>query len=90
MTHESKAAERLALGWHYLGIFTSLMFALFTVIGVNMLEPMTRAEPPFGSIFRAIYFWGGCTAFVAAAGVFWHLWAARQHYARLSPKKRKK
>lgn len=84
LLHDCKSAERLALGWHMLGIVTSLFFTLFTVTGVIFLEPLTAGPAPYGTIFRAVYFWGACTAFVAAAGVIWHLWAARQHKQRLN------
>jgi hypothetical protein len=84
MNHDSRNCERIALAWHYLGIGTSLFFALFTVCGLIVLEPLTAAPAPIGTLFRGFYFFGGCTAFIAAAGVFWHLWAARQHKQRLN------
>jgi hypothetical protein len=83
LLHDCRMGERIALAWHYLGIFTSLFFCLFTVVGVILLEPLTQGPPPFGVVFKAVYFWGAITAFIAAAGVFWHLWAARQHKERL-------
>lgn len=89
MTHETKSAERLALGWHYLGVFASLMFGLFSVIGLIAIEPMTNAPMPYGAIFKAEYFWGGTTAFVALAGAVWHVWAAVQHKQKLKGKRRK-
>lgn len=81
--HNSKSAERLALGWHSLGIMASLFYSATAVIAMNSIEEFTKAPPPYGTIFRYQYMFAGVNVLVAISGAVWHSWAVVQHRKHL-------
>lgn len=79
MKHETLIAERLAMGWHCAGIFVSLMSAMFSVCVAVLIEPMAGIAGYTGALFFMVYLTCATNVFLCAGGVFWHLFAAREH-----------
>jgi hypothetical protein len=82
ISHASIPAERLATGWHVLGVMVSASICITALFAGWLLlcYPAAVMLPGMVSWLTALLF---ADALIGLCGFFWHLWATRQHLEAL-------
>ena len=80
--HNDVSGERLALGWHCLGVFVSSAICIIAFVSGWLLVAIPAAvEIPVLQHWLACVFFGD--SIIGFCGLLWHVWATRQHIEAL-------
>lgn len=83
MQHETRAAERLALGWHAFWAFLCLLTAANYLSCMIEVYPYADVPGLLGFAFKRAYWCACAQVFMAFFGFLWHLYGSREHVKSL-------